>query len=47
MGRSKSVLKDYTGSKFVDMPRVPGAETMPERTSGDASGERLTAGDYL
>jgi len=29
------------------LPRVPGTETMPERTSGDASGERLTAGDYL
>jgi hypothetical protein len=29
------------------LPRVPKAETMPERTSGDASGERLTAGDYI
>jgi AraC-like DNA-binding protein len=25
----------------------PTTETMPERTSGNASGERLTAGDYL
>jgi hypothetical protein len=29
------------------LPRVPGTETMPERTSGDASDERLTAGDYV
>ena len=29
------------------LPRVPEAETMPEGTSGDASGERLTAGDHL
>jgi hypothetical protein len=27
------------------LPRVP--ETMPERTRGDACGERLTAGDYI
>ncbi len=28
-----------------NLPRVP--ETMPERTSGNASGERLAAGEYI
>jgi hypothetical protein len=39
--------RSQVDARHQALPRVPGAETMPERTSGHASGQRLTTGDHI